>query len=114
MEKVSSAVETVFPPGVFITTMPRLRGRVHVHVVHPHAGAADDQQIRRGGDDVLVDLGFRADDQGVGVLDQRQQFGLRHLLLEHGDFELFAPLQQRDAFRRNRVTNENIHKGAPV
>ena len=37
--KASSAVETRFPPGEFITTMPRAGGGGQVHVVDPDARA---------------------------------------------------------------------------
>ena len=44
MAKLNSAVVTVLPPGVFITTTPCCVAGFHVHVVHAHAGAADDAQ----------------------------------------------------------------------
>ena len=39
-DKACSAVVMVLPPGVFMTTMPRLRGRRDVHVVQAGAGPA--------------------------------------------------------------------------
>ena len=76
----------------------------------PHARPADDAQIWRGLDDFPGDFGFGAHDQGVNILDQRQQGGFVRFLLQDRDFEFGPLLQQRDAFGRNRITNQNIHK----
>jgi hypothetical protein len=86
-------------------------------------------QMRGGGDDVLGDFGFGADDQGVGLLDQRQQVRPPPLLSEIGSqtmstrdnemksefrahWNLINYLQQGDAFGRwranPRVTNETL------
>ena len=38
-------METVLPPGVFITTTPALRGRLDIHIIHAHAGPAHHPQL---------------------------------------------------------------------
>ena len=86
-----------------------LRGGFDVHVVHAHAGAADHAQFRRGFDDFARDFGFGTDDQRDGVGDDGQQFRLRQPFGQHDDLKFRPLLQQRDAFRRNRITNDNFH-----
>ena len=86
-----------------------LRGGFDVHVVHAHAGAADHAQFRRGFDDFAGDLGFGTDDQRDGVGDDGQQFRLGQAFGQHDHLKFRPLLQQRDAFRRNRITNDNFH-----
>ena len=45
-----SAVVIELPKGVFITMMPRRRRRRHVDIVDADAGAADDAELRRRGE----------------------------------------------------------------
>ncbi|GAA3217773.1 hypothetical protein GCM10020256_21190 [Streptomyces thermocoprophilus] len=52
-----------------------LGGGGDVDVVEADAGSRDDLQLVRGGDRLGVDLGGRADEDGVDVGDGRQQFG---------------------------------------
>ena len=49
-----------------------LGGGINIHVVHADAGAADDFQQRRGGENVAADLGLRADGDRVNIFDQLQ------------------------------------------
>ena len=52
------------------------RGRGgHVHVVQAHAGAGDDREAARGGEDLRVDLRGRADEQRVGLGDGLEEGG---------------------------------------
>ncbi len=91
-----------------------LGGGIDIDIVHADAGAADDAEIGGGGDDLLGDLGLGADDHGVNVFHEGQQLRLRRLLLEDGDRKFRALLQQSDALRRNRITNQYIHSQASV
>ena len=109
MAKLNSAVVTVLPPGVFITTDAVLRGGFDVHVVHADARAADDAQLLRGLDDLAGDFGFRTHDQRRRVGHDREQFRLRQPLRQHDDFEFRPLLQQRNAFGRDRVANDDFH-----
>ena len=86
-----------------------LRGSFDVHIVHAHAGAADHAQRLRRLDDFLGHLGFRADDERDGVRHERQQFGFSQPFGQHDDLKFRPLLQQFDAFRRNRITNDNFH-----
>ena len=46
-------------------------GGLHIHVVHAHAGAADDAQLGGGLDHLSGDLGAGADHQALVVADDR-------------------------------------------
>jgi hypothetical protein len=46
-----------------------LRGRLHVHVVHPHAGAPDGLQALGAVEQVRVELGGGADQDAVELAD---------------------------------------------
>ena len=67
-----------------------LRGGFHVHVVHAHARAADDAQLRRGLDDLARHLGFGPHDHRRDVGDQRQQFGFGQPLRQHDHLKFRA------------------------
>jgi hypothetical protein len=86
-----------------------LRGGFDVHVIHAHAGAADHAQFRRGLNDLACDLGFGADDQRHRVSNDGQQFGFSQPFGQHDDLKFRPLLQQFDAFRRNRIANDNFH-----
>ena len=46
--------------------------------------------------------------------DDWQKFSLRKPLRQDDDFEFRTLLEQSNALRRNRVTNQNFHKGRRV
>ena len=71
-----SAVVIELPNGVFITMMPRGGGGRHVDIVDADAGAADDPELLRRGDQLLGDLGRRADGEPVIVADDREELVL--------------------------------------
>ncbi len=73
MAMACSAVVIELPKGVFITMMPRRGGRRHVDVVDADAGAADDLEVRRGGEQLVGDLGGRADGEAVVVADDGER-----------------------------------------
>ena len=81
MEKVSSQVAVVFPPGVFITMTPFCVG-LNVDVVHAYPSAADDAHLRCRLEDCLGDLGLGADGHSRDILHHRQQFLLRVAAVE--------------------------------
>ncbi len=68
-----SAVVIELPNGVFMTTTPALGRRGNVDIVDTNAGAADNLQVGRRSQDVLGDLGRRADGEAVVVADDRLQ-----------------------------------------
>jgi hypothetical protein len=70
-----SAVVIELPKGVFITMMP-LRGGRNVDIVDADAGAADDLQVGRGGDQLFGHLGGRADGEAVILADHRGSLSL--------------------------------------
>ena len=47
--------------------------RRHVHVVHAHAGAPDDRELRRGLHQLAIHFRRAADEQGLRVLDLREK-----------------------------------------
>jgi hypothetical protein len=87
-----------------------LRGGFHVHIVHPDAGATDDAELGRGFENFLGHFRFGADDHGDGVSDDGEQFRFGETFREDDDLKLGSLLKQGDAFRRNRVTYQNLHK----
>jgi hypothetical protein len=80
IENVSSAVEMVFPAGVFITTTPRAVAGFDIDVVDTDARAADDFEAGGRFHDGPGDLRLGADDEGDRVADTGEQFGLREFL----------------------------------
>ena len=62
-----SATLMLLAPGALTTTMPRAVAAADVDVVDAGAGARDDAQVRRGGQQARVDLRGAADEQRVGV-----------------------------------------------
>jgi CBS domain-containing protein len=74
-----------------------LGGGGDIHVVHTHAGAADDLELFGGFENLGRHLGFGAHDHGVHVRDEREQLGLGEPLGQDGDLELRARLEKGDA-----------------
>ena len=77
-----------------------LSGGLDIHVVHSHAGAADDPQLGRGLDDAARHLGLGAHHHGHDVLDHREQLRLGKPLGQHHDLELGPLLQQGNGLGR--------------
>lgn len=86
-----------------------LRGGLDVHIVHADPGAADHAQRLRRLDDFLGHLRFRTDDQRRGVGHERQQFRLRQFFGQDDDVKFGARLQQRDAFGRDGIADDDFH-----
>ena len=74
-----------------------LGGGGDIHVVHAHAGAADDLELFGGLEDLRRHLGLGTHDHGVHVGDEREQLGLGEPLGQDGDLELRARLEKGDA-----------------
>ena len=68
-----SAVVTLLPDGVLMTTTPRSVAHGQVDVVDADPGAAHDAQLRRRLEDLARDLGATADHQPVGFADLLEQ-----------------------------------------
>ena len=66
-----SATLTLFPPGAFITRMPRALAAARVDVVDAGAGAGNHPKFGRGREQPLINLGGAADDQRVGLAKRR-------------------------------------------
>ena len=71
-----SAVVIELPNGVFITTMPLRGGGGNVDIVDANAGAADDFEILRRGDDFGGHLGVRAHGEAIILADDLHQLFL--------------------------------------
>ena len=69
----SSAAEVMLEVGALTTMTPADGGGLDVDVVEPDTGAGDDLQPRGGRERLLVDLGGRADEDGVDVGEGREQ-----------------------------------------
>ena len=87
-----------------------LRGSFYIHVVNADSGATDDAELGRGFENLLGNLGFRTDNHRHGIRYDGEQFRLSETFGENHDLEFGSLLQQGDAFRRNRITNQNLHK----
>ena len=103
---VCSAVLSVLPPGVFITTMPQPRGGVLVDVVGADAGPHDRLQPPIAFERVGRDLHAAAADRAVEL---RQRLAQRIALEPGADFVLDARrgLQHVEAFLGERVENND-------
>ena len=66
-EKACSAVEIVFPPGVFITMMPRLVAASTSTLSTPTPARPMTFRFVRGFDDLRVRLRLAADDERRGI-----------------------------------------------
>ncbi len=73
-----SAVVIELPNGVFITMMPRLRRSRDIDIVDADAGAADDLEVGRSGDQLFRRLGGGTDGETIIVADD---FGELFLVL---------------------------------
>ena len=74
-----------------------LGGGGDIHIVHPHAGPADDLELLGGLQHLRGHLGLGADDHGVHIGDERKQFGLGQPLGQDGHLELRTGLEKGDA-----------------
>ena len=100
----------VLPPGVFMTTTPCSVAARHVYVIDANAGAPNHPQGPGRFNDFAGYLCFGAHQHRHHVLDYPQQLFLGMALRQDHDLELGPLLQQRDAFRGNRVTHQDFHK----
>ena len=84
-----------------------LRGRVHVHVVHPHAGAADGLQPLGALEQVGVELGGRADQDPVELADAPLELLLAPV---RADLDLEPGVaQQLDAGVADLLPDQDLH-----
>ena len=84
-----------------------LRGRIHVHVVHPHAGAADRLQALGAVQQVGVELRGRADQDAVELADAALELVLVPV---DADLDLEAGVvQQLHAGVADLLLDEDLH-----
>ena len=105
MAKDSSAVETVLPPGVFITTTPRCVAASTSTLSTPTPARPTTRNLRRRLDDFARHFGLGAHDHRHDVFDHRQQLRLGQPLGQHHDLEFGPLLQQGNALGRHGVTH---------
>ena len=109
---VCSAVVTVLPPGVFMTTMPRRVAAGVSTLSRPEPARPTTFSFSAAAMSSCRDLRSRPDDQAVGVLDFLEQFVLRHLRFHHdGEAGLF---QKLNALFRETVAHQNLHAYLPT
>ena len=109
MAKLNSAVVTVLPPGVFITTMPCCVAASMSTLSTPTPARPTTRNFFAASMTLLGHFGFGADDQRRGVGHDGQQFRLGQTFGQHDDFKFGTLLEQRDAFGRDRVANDDFH-----
>ena len=110
MAKLNSAVVTVLPPGVFITTVPCCVAASMSTLSTPTPARPTTRNFGAASMTLRGDFGFGTDDQRDGVGHHRKQFRLRQPFGQHDDLEFRPLLQQRNALGRNWITNDNFHK----
>src|SRR5712692_1527202 len=86
-----------------------LRGRFDIDVIDPDAGAAHDFQMRSGLDYLARDLRFGADDQGVGVGDQRQEFRFGLSFFQNSQVQSGLLLEILNSLGGNWVADQHVH-----
>ena len=102
-----SAVVTLLPSGVFMTTMPRAVAAGDVDVVDADAGAADHLELRRGLDHLARHLGAAPDHEALDVRHRLQE----GVALQAGRVDGLDParrLQDGEPFLRERVADQHL------
>ena len=99
MAMVCSAVVTVFPPGVFITTMPRRVAAGRIDIVKTGTGSPDHFQTLGRSDYLGRHLRSGANDQSVRVLYFFEELLFRQFGFYHdrktGFFQMSIPCFER-------------------
>ena len=86
------------------------RGGVHIHIVHPHPGAADDSEFRSGLEDGGGDFRLTANNESGKFGDNFDEFGFGQAGIDY-DLEGAAVGEFVYAALRNGIGHEDLGFG---
>ena len=112
IEIACSAVVTLLPSGLFITTMPRRVAASRSTLSTPTPGAADHLQRIGALDDLARDLGRAANHQRVVGRDYFRQFGRLEPSLDV-DLELRIAAEHLDSLRMRESLSRTRNVSPP-
>ena len=109
MAKLNSAVVTVLPPGVFITTVPCCVAASMSTLSTPTPARPTTRNLGAASMTLRVTLVSERTTSATASATTGSSSGFGQPFGQHDDLKFRTLLQQSDAFRRNRITNDNFH-----